>query len=51
MQIQRYVEMMPFLQFGNPWGYRFQGVFGDSIQSTREVDNKQDFFFFVKNIV
>ena len=23
IQIQRYVEMMPFLLFGNPWGYRF----------------------------
>ena len=23
IQIQGYVEMMPFLLFGNPWGYRF----------------------------
>ena len=23
IQIQRYVEMMPFVLFGNPWGYRF----------------------------
>ena len=38
IQIQKYVEMMPFLPFGNPWGYRFQGAFGNSIQSTREVD-------------
>ena len=38
IQIQRYVEMLAFLLFGNPWGYRFQGAFGNSIQSTREVD-------------
>ena len=32
--------MMHFLPFGNPWGYRFQGAFGNSIQSTREVDQR-----------
>ena len=27
--------MMPFLPFGNPCGYRFQGAFGNSIQMSR----------------
>ena len=57
IQIQRYVEMLAFLLFGNPWGYRFQGAFGNSIQSTREVDqwagflicgNKYCLFFFTR---
>ena len=45
IQIQRYTEMMPFLPFGNPWGYRFQGAFGNSIQSTREVDKSAAFLY------
>ena len=38
IQIERYVEMMVLLPFGNPWGYRFRRAFGNSIQITREVD-------------
>ena len=45
IQIQRHVEMMPFLPFGNPWGYRFQGAFGNSIQSSREVEQWAGFFY------
>ena len=49
IQIQRYVEMMPFLPFGNPWGYRFQRAFANSIQSTREVHQMSSISFFVEN--
>ena len=51
-QVQRYVEMMQFLPFGNPLGYRFQGAFGNSIQSTREVDQWAGFLYlWEQNIV
>ena len=43
--------MMPFLPFGNPWGYRFQGAFGNSIQSTREVDQRAVFLYLWKHIL
>ena len=51
IQIQRYGEMMPFLPFGNPWGYRFQGAFGNCIQSTREVDQYYGFLYLWKQIL
>ena len=51
IQIQRYVEMMPFLPFGNPWGYRFQAAFGNSIQGTKEVDKWAGFLYLWKQIL
>ena len=43
--------MMQFLSFGNPWGYRFQGAFGNSIQSTREVDKMSRISLLVEQIL
>ena len=36
LQIQRYVEMMPFLTFGNPWGYRLQGAKLETVSKALE---------------
>ena len=43
--------MMAFLPFGNPWGYRLQGAFGNSIQSTREVEPMCRISLLVKKIL
>ena len=50
-QIQRFAQMVVFLPFGiNPWGYRFQGAFGNSIQSTRKVDQYAGFLLWWKKM-
>ena len=36
--------MKAFPPFGKPKSYRFRGAFWNSTHSTREVDQKQDFF-------
>ena len=46
-----YVEMLAFLPHDNPWGYRFQGAFGNSVQSTREVDKWAGFLYLWKKIL
>ena len=37
--------MISYLPFGNPWGYRFHGAFGNGIQSTTEVDQLAGFLY------
>ena len=52
IQIQRYVEMMPFLLFGNPWGYRFQGRFWEQYPKHQRSRPMSRISLFVeKNIV
>ena len=43
---------MPFILLRKPWGYRFQGAFGNGIQRTLEVDHWAGFLLlWEKNIV